>query len=76
LRIPWTPEGNPPADPLLSLWSVRKRKRERRGGFGVLGFAYPEFKFEFEFVCKKAMKTYQMISRGLSYFQEVIAKVW
>jgi hypothetical protein len=29
LRIPWTPEGNPPADPHLSLWSVWQEKKER-----------------------------------------------
>jgi hypothetical protein len=41
-----------------------------------LGFAYPEINLEFKFVCKKAMKTYQIISRGFRYFQEVIAKFW
>jgi hypothetical protein len=52
------------ADPLSSFWSVRRRKRERRGGFGVLGFAYPEFQFKIVVVCKKACKTHQIVSRG------------
>jgi hypothetical protein len=43
---PMSPEGRFTADPLFSFWSVRRRKRERRGEFGVLGFAYPEFKFK------------------------------
>jgi hypothetical protein len=42
------------ADPLSSFWSVRRRKRERRGEFGVLGFAYPEFKFKKLYLFKKA----------------------
>jgi hypothetical protein len=61
---PMSPERRFTADPLSSFWSVRRRKRERRGGFGVLGFAYPEFQFKIVFVCKKACKTHQIVSRG------------
>jgi hypothetical protein len=71
-----TSRGRSSADLLPSPWSAEKKEKREKGVVWGLGFSYPEFKFEFEFVCKKAMKTYQMISRGLSYFQEVIAKVW
>jgi hypothetical protein len=55
---------------------LRRRKRERRGWFGGLGFATSDFKFEFEFICKKVLKTYQIVSRGFKYIQKVMAKVW
>jgi hypothetical protein len=42
-QIPSVSERRFTAAPLPPFWSVGRRKRERRGGFGVLGFAYPEF---------------------------------
>jgi hypothetical protein len=74
-----TSRGRSSADLLPSPWSAEEKKKEREREKRVvwgLGFAYPEINLEFKFVCKKAMKTYQIISRGFRYFQEVIAKFW
>jgi hypothetical protein len=53
------------ADPLSSFWSVRRRKGERKGGFGVLGFSYSEFQFEnCNCLQKKFLKAYQTTIQG------------
>jgi hypothetical protein len=73
---PMSPERRFIAAPLSPLWSAKKKEKREKGWFGGLGFATSDFKFEFEFVCKKVLKTYQIVSRSFKYNQKVMAKIW